>query len=91
MYKKMIILMIILSKDIKNNYNSDNNDLKDEQNHRFEKKETLIWTRNWSGLYVFLKYKHYTKSSSRQRPEEKKVNKKIKNKGIYNTCHGPLS
>ena len=23
-------------------YNSNNNDLKDEQNHRFEKKETLI-------------------------------------------------
>ena len=42
MYKKMIILMIIIKKDIKNNYNSDNNDLKDEQNHRFEKKETLI-------------------------------------------------
>ena len=42
MNKKMIILMIKVSKDIKNNYNSDNNDLKDEQNHRFEKKETLI-------------------------------------------------
>ena len=30
------------SRNKNNKYNSNNNDLKDEQNHRFEKKETLI-------------------------------------------------
>ena len=30
----------------KNKYNSQNNDLKNEQNYKFEEKETLIWTRN---------------------------------------------
>ena len=33
-------LIIRISKS--DHYNSNNNDLKDEQNHRFEKKETLI-------------------------------------------------
>ena len=37
----------------KNKYNSQNNDLKNEQNYKFEEKETLIWTRNWSDLYGF--------------------------------------
>ena len=64
--------MIIISRKKNNNYNTNNNDLKDEQNHRFEKKETFIWTRKWSGN---LKYKHYTKNSLKQRPGEKK-NKK---------------
>ena len=32
-----------------NNDNSNNNDLKDGQNDRLEKKETLIRARNWSG------------------------------------------
>ena len=50
-----------ISTNKNNSFNGNNNDWKDEQNHRFEKKETLIWTRNWSGLYVFLKYKHHTK------------------------------
>ena len=62
-----------------------------KMNHRFEKKETLIWTRSWSGLYAFLKYKHYTKNSLKQWPGEKNKNKKIKNNGIYNTYQGPLS
>ena len=57
----------------KNNYNSQNNDLKNEQNYKFEEKETLIWTRNWSDLYGFLKYKQYTKNSLKQRPGEKKL------------------
>ena len=57
-YRKKIII-IFRNKNC--NYKSNNNDLKDEQNHRFEKKEALIWARNWSGLYGFLKYKHYRK------------------------------
>ena len=36
---------IIISRN-KNNYNSNSNDLKGGKNHRFEKKETLIWTGN---------------------------------------------
>ena len=36
---------IIISRN-KNNYNSNSNDLKGWKNHRFEKKETLIWTGN---------------------------------------------
>ena len=42
------------------NDNSKKNDLKDGKNDRLEKKETLIWTRNWSGLFTFEEYKHYT-------------------------------
>ena len=34
--------MTIISNNKNNNYNSNNNDLKDGQNHRLEKKETLI-------------------------------------------------
>ena len=34
--------IIIISRNKNNYYNSYNNDLKDEQNHRFKKKETLI-------------------------------------------------
>ena len=33
---------IIISNGKNNNYNSNNNDLKDGQNHRLEKKSTLI-------------------------------------------------
>ena len=36
-----------------NNDNSNNNDLKDGQNDRLEKRETLIRTRNGTGLYAF--------------------------------------
>ena len=36
------IIAIIISRKKNNKYNSNNNDLKDEQNHTFEKKETLI-------------------------------------------------
>ena len=32
----------IISRKKNNDYNSNNNDLKNGQNHRFEKKETLI-------------------------------------------------
>ena len=34
--------MIIITRNKNNDYNSNNNDLKDGQNHRFEEKETLI-------------------------------------------------
>ena len=64
--------VIITSWNKNNNYNSNNNALKDEQNQRFEKKETLIWTRNWSGLYAFLKYKHYTKKQFKTTAGRKK-------------------
>ena len=37
---------IIISRSKNNNYNSNSNDLKGGKNHRFEKKETLIWTGN---------------------------------------------
>ena len=36
----------IISRNKNNNYNSNSNDLKGGKNHRFEKKETLIWTEN---------------------------------------------
>ena len=36
------IITIIISRNKNNKYNSNNNDLKDEQNHRFEKRETLF-------------------------------------------------
>ena len=35
-------MLITISRNKNKNYNSDNNYLKDEQNYRFEKKETLI-------------------------------------------------
>ena len=35
-------MLITISRNKNKNYNSDNNYLKDEQNNRFEKKETLI-------------------------------------------------
>ena len=38
---------LIISND---NHNSNNNDLRDRQNHRLEKKWTLIWITNWLGL-----------------------------------------
>ena len=50
-----------------------NNDLKDAQNDKLEKKETLI-RRNWGDLYAF-KYKHYTENSLKKRSGGKK-NKK---------------
>ena len=34
--------MIIITKNKNNDYNSNNNDLQDGQNYRFEEKETLI-------------------------------------------------
>ena len=60
------------SRNKNNNCDSNNNDLKDEQNHRSEKKEIFIRTRNCSGLYAFLKYKHYTKNSLKQRSGDNK-------------------
>ena len=48
---KYIYIYISSNKD--NNDNINNNDLKDGQNDRLKKKETLIRIRNWSGLYTF--------------------------------------
>ena len=42
--------IIIISNNKSNNYNSNNNYLKDGQNDRLEKKQTLIWIKNWLGL-----------------------------------------
>ena len=72
---------------INDDYGSNKNDLKDGQNHRFEKKETLIWTTNWSGLHAFLKYKHYAKNSFKTTAGREKNTKNE----IYNAHHGPLS
>ena len=63
-----MIITIILTEDnenkISSNKNSDdtsnNNNLKDGQNYRLESKKTLIKTRDWSGLYAFEEYSHYT-------------------------------
>ena len=55
------------------NDNGNNNDLKDEQNDRLERKETLIRTWNRSGLYAFEEYKHCMENSLKQRPGEKKL------------------
>ena len=63
-----MIITIILTEDnenkISSNKNSDNtsnnNNLKDGQNDRLESKKTLIKTRDWSGLYAFEEYSHYT-------------------------------
>ena len=63
-----MIITIILTEDnenkISSNKNSDdtsnNNNLKDGQNGRLESKKTLIKTRDWSGLYAFEEYSHYT-------------------------------
>ena len=41
---------LIVSNNKSNHYNSNNNDLKNGQNHRLKKKYTLIWIRNWLGL-----------------------------------------
>ena len=49
-------------------------------------KETLIRTRNWSGLYAFEEYKYYTENNLKQQLGEKN-----KSNGIYNTYHSPLS
>ena len=65
--------------------NANNNNLKDGQNDILEKKEILIRTRNWSGLYAFEEYKRYTKQL---KPTTGKKNKK---NGIYNTYHEPQS
>ena len=46
------------SSNINDNGNSNNKILKDEQNSRLKKKQTLIRRRNWSGLYAFKEYKH---------------------------------
>ena len=35
-------------------------------------KETLIRTRNWSGLYTFEEYKYYTENNLKQQLREKK-------------------
>ena len=76
----MIIMAIIITEDNNenkrfrnktNNDNSNNNDLKFGQNHRLEKKETLIKTRNWSGLYAFEEYKHCTENNLKERSGEK--------------------
>ena len=63
-----MIITIILTEDnenkISSNKNSDdtsnNNNLKDGQNDRLESKKTLIKTRDWSSLYAFEEYSHYT-------------------------------
>ena len=71
-----------------NDDNSNNNVLKDGQNDRLEKKETLIRTRNLPGLYAFEEYKHCTENKNlKQRPGAKK----IKSYRICNTYHGPLT
>ena len=62
-----------MSRNKNNIYNSNDNNLKDVHNHRLEKKETLIWTRKWTGLHEFLKCKDYRKNSLIRRPEEKKL------------------
>ena len=36
-------------------------------------KETLIRTRNWSGLYAFEEYKYYTENNLKQQLREKKT------------------
>ena len=38
-----------------------------------EKRETLIRTRNWSGLYAFEKWKHYMENILEQWPGEKNM------------------
>ena len=59
-----------------NTNNSNNNDLKEGQNGRLEKKETLTWTKNWSGIYTInifywrLQALH-GKQFKKQRPKEK--------------------
>ena len=52
--------------------NSDNNDLKDGQNDRLEKKGTFIRTKNWSDLYAFEEYKHYTEKQLKATARRKK-------------------
>ena len=69
--------MTIISNNKNNNYNSNNNDLKDGQNHRLEKKETLIWIRNWLGLLRIwriqaLHDKKFKTTAGRQKKKEKK-------------------
>ena len=63
---------LIINNNKNNNYDSNNNDLKDGQDHWLEMKQTLIWIRNWSGLYAFDEIKHYTTNSLKQRLGEKK-------------------
>ena len=53
---------------IKINNNSNNRAIKDGQNDKLEKKETLIRTSNWSRLYGFETHKHYTENNLEQRP-----------------------
>ena len=70
-----------------NNY-TNNNNLKDGQYDRLEKKQTLIRTKNWPGIYaekyILLKVTRKTIYSNVQK-------KKINNSGIYNIYHGPIS
>ena len=68
--------MTIISNNKNNNYNSNNNDLKDGQNHRLEKKETLIWIRNWLGLLRIwriqaLHDKQFKTTAGRKKKEKK--------------------
>ena len=65
-----MIMIIVISNKNNNDY-SNNNDLKDGQNDRLEKEKALIRTRNWSGLYAFEEYKHYTENSLKPQPGEK--------------------
>ena len=79
---------LIISNNENINYNSNNNDLKDGQNHRLEKKYTMIWIRKWLGLLrawgmQALHDKRFKTTAGRKE-------KKIKNNEIYNTCHGLL-
>ena len=65
MRKREVVIKIIMIIVI-------NNDLKDAQNGKLEKKETLIRRRNWWDLYAFKEYKHYTENSLIQRSGGKK-------------------
>ena len=71
-----------------NNNCSNNNNLKDGQYDRLEKKETLIRTKNWPGIYaekyILLKVTRKTIYSNARK-------KKINNSGIYKIYHGPIS
>ena len=77
---------LIISND---NHNSNNNDLRDRQNHRLEKKWTLIWITNWLGLLRVWRIQALHDKQFKTTARRKEKN--IKNNGIYNTCHGLLS
>ena len=65
-------------KNRSNTNNSNNNDLKDGQNGRLEKKETLTWTKNWSGIYT--KNIFYWRLQALHGKQFKKKRPKVKSK-----------